>query len=94
MSVTNRLPNDQGASMSTKATLLASDQVGTLSLTAGGKALCGAHGTREALDLVSVFEDHGVFCYLIGVSVLIFYGAGRIRHVCCSLQLAMFTNLT
>lgn len=43
---------------------------------------CGGHGTLEILEVTRYLERHGVECCVVGVSALIFYGAGRVRDVC------------
>lgn len=42
---------------------------------------CGGHGTFEILEVTRFLEQHGIECCLVGVSALIFYGAGRVRNV-------------
>lgn len=42
---------------------------------------CGGHGTYEILEVTRFLEQHGIECCLVGVSALIFYGAGRVRNV-------------
>lgn len=42
---------------------------------------CGGHGTYEMLEVTRFLEHHGIECCLVGVSALIFYGAGRVRNV-------------
>lgn len=42
---------------------------------------CGGHGTYEILEITRFLEQHGIECCLVGVSALIFYGAGRVRNV-------------
>ena len=44
---------------------------------------CGGHGTYEILEVTRFLEHHGIECCLVGVSALIFYGAGRVRNVRC-----------
>lgn len=43
---------------------------------------CGGHGTLEILAIIRFLEEHGIECCIVGVSALIFYGAGRVRDVC------------
>ncbi|KAJ5635118.1 uncharacterized protein N7484_008431 [Penicillium longicatenatum] len=40
---------------------------------------CGGHGTLEILEVTRYLEKHGIECCIVGVSALIFYGAGRVR---------------
>ncbi|KAJ5569806.1 uncharacterized protein N7459_009236 [Penicillium hispanicum] len=40
---------------------------------------CGGHGTFEILEVTRFLERHGIECCIVGVSALIFYGAGRVR---------------
>ncbi|KAF7717318.1 Uncharacterized protein PECH_004112 [Penicillium ucsense] len=40
---------------------------------------CGGHGTLEILSVTRFLEEHGIECCLVGVSALIYYGAGRVR---------------
>ncbi|KAJ5112377.1 hypothetical protein N7532_000422 [Penicillium argentinense] len=40
---------------------------------------CGGHGTLEILEVTRFLEAHGIECCVVGVSALIFYGAGRVR---------------
>lgn len=47
---------------------------------------CGGHGTYEMLEVTRFLEQHGIECCLVGVSALIFYGAGRVRNVCFSVN--------
>jgi hypothetical protein len=42
---------------------------------------CGGHGTLEILEVTRYLEKHGIECCIVGVSALIFYGAGRVRDV-------------
>lgn len=42
---------------------------------------CGGHGTYEILEVTRFLEQHGIECCIVGVSALIFYGAGRVRNV-------------
>lgn len=44
---------------------------------------CGGHGTYEILEITRFLEHHGIESCLVGVSALIFYGAGRVRNVRC-----------
>lgn len=43
---------------------------------------CGGHGTLEILTITRFLEEHGIECCIVGVSALIYYGAGRVRDVC------------
>ncbi|KAJ6031328.1 hypothetical protein N7540_002060 [Penicillium herquei] len=40
---------------------------------------CGGHGTLEILEVTRYLEAHGIECCIVGVSALMFYGAGRVR---------------
>ncbi|KAJ5673756.1 hypothetical protein N7462_009195 [Penicillium macrosclerotiorum] len=40
---------------------------------------CGGHGTLEILAVTRFLESRGIECCIVGVSALIFYGAGRVR---------------
>lgn len=40
---------------------------------------CGGHGTLEILEVTRFLEAHGIECCVVGVSALMFYGAGRSR---------------
>lgn len=42
---------------------------------------CGGHGTLEILEVTRFLERHGIECCIVGVSALMFYGAGRVRDV-------------
>ncbi|KAJ5614217.1 hypothetical protein N7528_007871 [Penicillium herquei] len=42
---------------------------------------CGGHGTLEILEVTRYLEAHGIECCIVGVSALMFYGAGRVRDV-------------
>lgn len=42
---------------------------------------CGGHGTLEILEVIRFLERHGIECCIVGVSALMFYGAGRVRDV-------------
>lgn len=42
---------------------------------------CGGHGTLEILSVTRFLEEHGIECCIVGVSALIYYGAGRVRDV-------------
>lgn len=42
---------------------------------------CGGHGTLEILTITRFLEEHGIECCIVGVSALIYYGAGRVRDV-------------
>lgn len=42
---------------------------------------CGGHGTLEILEVTRYLEDNGIECCIVGVSALMFYGAGRVRDV-------------
>jgi hypothetical protein len=48
---------------------------------------CGGHGTFEILAITRFLEEHGIECCIVGVSALIYYGAGRVRDVCSLLML-------
>ncbi|KAI0429892.1 hypothetical protein F5Y09DRAFT_331470 [Xylaria sp. FL1042] len=39
-------------------------------------------GTDDALRVTMILEDANITCCLVGISALIFYGAGRLRPVC------------
>ncbi|KAJ5915226.1 hypothetical protein N7454_011121 [Penicillium verhagenii] len=40
---------------------------------------CGGHGTLEILEVTRYLENHGIECCIVGISALMFYGAGRAR---------------
>lgn len=42
---------------------------------------CGGHGTLEILEVTRYLENNGIECCIVGVSALMFYGAGRVRDV-------------
>jgi hypothetical protein len=42
---------------------------------------CGGHGTLEILEVTRFLEANGIECCVVGVSALMFYGAGRSRDV-------------
>lgn len=42
---------------------------------------CGGHGILEILEVTRFLEAHGIECCVVGVSALMFYGAGRSRDV-------------
>jgi hypothetical protein len=42
---------------------------------------CNGHGTLEILEAINILENDGISCCIVGISALIYYGAGRIRHV-------------
>ncbi|KAI9710295.1 MAG: hypothetical protein M1820_002789 [Bogoriella megaspora] len=42
-------------------------------------ASCDGHGTLEAIEVINELESAGILCCLVGVSALIYYGAGRRR---------------
>ena len=44
-------------------------------------ASCRGHGTLEILEVTKILEAQGIPCCLVGVSALMYYGAGRGRHV-------------
>lgn len=37
------------------------------------------HGTDDTLVVTRILEEHGIPCCLVGISALVFYGAGRVR---------------
>ncbi|KAJ5233019.1 hypothetical protein N7468_005975 [Penicillium chermesinum] len=39
----------------------------------------GGHGILEILEVIRFLERNGIECCIVGVSALIFYGAGRVR---------------
>ncbi|KAI0116452.1 hypothetical protein GGR51DRAFT_317951 [Nemania sp. FL0031] len=39
----------------------------------------GGHGTDDALRVTQILEESNITCCLVGISALIFYGAGRLR---------------
>ena len=41
----------------------------------------GGHGILEILEVTRFLEKHGIECCIVGVSALMFYGAGRVRDV-------------
>ncbi|OAX82950.1 hypothetical protein ACJ72_02701 [Emergomyces africanus] len=38
------------------------------------------HGTDDTLAVTHTLEEHGIPCCLVGISALVFYGAGRVRN--------------
>jgi hypothetical protein len=42
---------------------------------------CGGHGTLEILEVTQTLSEAGITCCLVGISALIYYGAGRGRRV-------------
>jgi len=42
---------------------------------------CGGHGTLEILQVTELLRGAGIICCLVGISALIYYGAGRVRKV-------------
>jgi hypothetical protein len=42
---------------------------------------CGGHGTLEILEVTHLLDGAGITCCLVGISALIYYGAGRGRRV-------------
>ena len=49
----------------------------------------GGHGTDDALRVTQILEKFGIPCCLVGISALIFYGAGRVRPVSLTLFLSL-----
>jgi hypothetical protein len=41
----------------------------------------GGHGTLEILEATQLLDGAGITCCLVGISALIYYGAGRGRRV-------------
>jgi hypothetical protein len=41
----------------------------------------GGHGTLEIVDVTQLLNRAGITCCLVGISALIYYGAGRGRRV-------------
>jgi hypothetical protein len=41
----------------------------------------GGHGTLEILEVTQLLDEAGITCCLVGISALIYYGAGRGRRV-------------
>jgi hypothetical protein len=41
----------------------------------------GGHGTLEILEVIQSLEGASIICCLVGISALIYYGAGRVRRV-------------
>lgn len=41
----------------------------------------GGHGTLEILEITQTLEKAGITCCIVGISALIYYGAGRGRRV-------------
>jgi len=41
----------------------------------------GGHGTLEILQVTKLLEGAGITCCIVGISALIYYGAGRVRRV-------------
>ncbi|OJD18978.1 hypothetical protein AJ78_01006 [Emergomyces pasteurianus Ep9510] len=44
------------------------------------RASNGGHGTDDTLAVTRALEEHGIPCCLVGISALVFYGAGRVRN--------------
>ncbi|KUI58413.1 hypothetical protein VP1G_05713 [Cytospora mali] len=44
-----------------------------------GEASNRGHGTDDTLRVTQILEEHGIPCCLVGISALMFYGAGRVR---------------
>jgi hypothetical protein len=42
---------------------------------------CGGHGTLEILEVTRLLNGAGITCCLVGISALIYYGAGRVRNI-------------
>ncbi|KAH4354081.1 hypothetical protein HBH98_014520 [Parastagonospora nodorum] len=40
----------------------------------------GGHGTLEILGVIQLLNGAGITCCLVGISALIYYGAGRVRN--------------
>ncbi|KAL9089054.1 MAG: hypothetical protein Q9165_005867 [Trypethelium subeluteriae] len=45
------------------------------------QASCDGKGTLEAIEVIKELESAGIPCCLVGISALIYYGAGRVRVV-------------
>lgn len=45
------------------------------------QASCDGKGTLEAIEIINKLESAGIPCCLVGISALIYYGAGRLRMV-------------
>ena len=41
----------------------------------------GGHGTLEMLEVTQLLNGAGITCCMVGISALIYYGAGRVRNV-------------
>jgi hypothetical protein len=39
------------------------------------------YGADDTLAVTRISEEHGIPCWLVGISALVFYGAGRVRDV-------------
>ncbi|KAK2867968.1 hypothetical protein FQN49_003286 [Arthroderma sp. PD_2] len=52
----------------------------TLSVYSNEDASNRGHGTDDTLAVTQALEEHGIPCCLVGISALVFYGAGRVRN--------------
>lgn len=53
----------------------------------------GGVGTLEILEVTKLLNGAGVTCCMVGVSALIYYGAGRVRHVSSKSQSVVNVDL-
>lgn len=64
----------------------------TWSIHSNERASNGGYGTDDTLAVTHILEEHDIPCCIVGISALVFYGAGRVRDVGSSRASSLSTS--